>query len=109
MIKIYEEKVFWVLLVLLCCVGITLFSVKLCQIISERSGNSTSRIVIIDERGGITVLSPCQVDAESQEVLRTIKQSYKNLAPPIYSTLPKISSKSTYELPPAYPCNIEYI
>ncbi|KAF7283917.1 uncharacterized protein LOC143201442 [Rhynchophorus ferrugineus] len=107
MIKIYEEKVFWVLLLLLCCVAITLFSVRLCQIISERSGHSANRIVIIDERGDITIVNSCEdLDPES---LETIKQSYKNLAPPIYSTISRAGVPSTYELPPPYPYKIEHI
>ncbi|KAL1493962.1 hypothetical protein ABEB36_009641 [Hypothenemus hampei] len=105
MIKIYEEKVFWVLLSLLCWVLIILGSVKFCQIISKIFSRERNQRILFIEEGIDTddiVINPIR-EQLIEEVLTTIKQSDINLAPPVYSTLSKASARATYELPPPYP------
>ncbi|XP_066259602.1 uncharacterized protein [Euwallacea similis] len=103
MIKIYTQKVFLVLLVLACFVILILSSVKICQIISENCfKRRDSRVLIFSENGDITVIDRIR-ECSRDENLNTVKQSYKNLAPPLYSTLSKASAVSSYELPPPYP------
>ncbi|XP_066152326.1 uncharacterized protein [Euwallacea fornicatus] len=107
MIKVYTQKVFWVLVALACFVVLILGSVKICQIVSENCfKRRDSRVLIFSEDGDITIINRMRERSRDEDLL-TVKQSYKNLAPPLYSTLSKASAVSSYELPPPYP--VDYI
>ncbi|KAH1015181.1 hypothetical protein HUJ05_012949 [Dendroctonus ponderosae] len=71
-------------------------------LVSEKFFANRDRIVIIGEEGNLTIIDPRR-DIENPNDFFTVKQSYKNLAPPLYSTLSKAKSFSSYELPPPYP------